>query len=67
MRGEDIDHMKLLEVVDPRLSREEAHEEREGTDFQKDVRESIDNMVSEIRGKFDMPFDELYHKERNIV
>jgi len=24
-------------------------------------------MVSDIRGRFDMPFDELYHKERNIV
>lgn len=38
VRGEDIDHMKLLEVVDPRLTKEEANEEREGTDFQQDVR-----------------------------
>ena len=67
VRGEHLNHVKLLEIVDPRFTREEALDEREGSEFQEETREVIDQMVADIRGRFDMPFDELYHKERNIV
>lgn len=40
---------------------------RKGSNFTKDSEEMIDTMVAEYRGKYDLPFDELYHKEKGLV
>lgn len=42
VRGEHLNHVKLLEIVDPRFTREEALDEREGSEFQEETREVID-------------------------
>jgi len=31
------------------------------------VKESVEGYVQELRDKFDMPFDELFHKEKRLV
>jgi hypothetical protein len=40
---------------------------RTGSNFMQGDQESIDEMVAEYRGKYDLPFDELYHKEKALV
>jgi hypothetical protein len=35
--------------------------------FDQEIVSEIDAMIDKLRGKLDMPFDELYHKEKRLV
>jgi len=38
-----------------------------GTPFNEEEAEKIDNMVAGLRDSIDVPFDELYHKEKKMI
>lgn len=40
---------------------------RRGSDFSRTSRQQIDSLVEEYRNRYDLPFDELYHKEKGLV
>lgn len=39
----------------------------EGFKFEKDNLEAIQGRIETLRSRFDLPFDELYHKERKLI
>ena len=40
---------------------------RKGSTYNRKAQRDIDAMVEEYRGRYDLPFDELYHKEKGLV
>lgn len=58
---------KYPELIDPTEHKSVLQLMREGTDFLPEHRKEIDTLITELRGAFDIPFDELYHKEKALV
>ena len=63
----ELEEAKKVEAIDPRLPRSVLRMMREGSDFKPEQKEMLKEMISDLRNKSDLPFDELYHKERNLV
>ncbi len=40
---------------------------REGSDFKPESKAMLNEMIQDLRNKSDLPFDELYHKEKSLV
>lgn len=63
----ELELHKKIEVPDPRLPRSVLRMMREGSDFKYESRLIVDELVQDLRNRFDIPFDELYHKEKSLV
>lgn len=59
----------LREIRAPKtnISQSMARLTHPGKPFTDEATEQIDAMIENLRGKFDLPFDELYHKEKRLV
>lgn len=53
--------------MDPRYHKTLIRLYREGSDFKKDSEQLITELIADLRGKTDVPFDELYHREKALV
>jgi hypothetical protein len=62
-----LDEYKYLEIPDPRLQRSVLRRMRQGTDFTPQGQAIVDQLMEDIRDRMDIPFDELYHKERALI
>lgn len=40
---------------------------RKGKGFLPRVKSQMDEIIAEVRDRLELPFDELYHKERNLL
>jgi len=60
-------HMRYPDVPDPRVPRSIGRIYRDGTPFLTEYQGKIDNLVADLRDKFDQPYDELYHKEKILI
>lgn len=58
---------KKIELLDPRITRGVLMNNREGSEFYPEDYENITKLVSELQGNYQVPFDELYHKERGLI
>jgi len=63
----EIDHLKKISLPDPRHTKSLAMSLYAGTPFNEEEAEKIDNMVAGLRDSIDVPFDELYHKEKKMI
>lgn len=50
-----------------KLSKTFLNQGRQGSLYDKKSMKKIDKMIEEYRGRYDLPFDELYHKEKALV
>lgn len=64
---EELDDLKKVEAIDPRLPRSVLRMMREGSDFRPESKEMLREMIQNLRNKTDIPFDELYHQEKSLV
>jgi hypothetical protein len=62
-----LDEHKFLDVPDPRLTRSMLRTMREGSDFTPESEAMVQALIEDVRGRMDLPFDELYHKEKALV
>lgn len=71
LRHAEAKHISLrkeLEMYDIyRYSKSLLRLSRMGSKFEKESEKKVKNLVSEMRGRYDIPFDELYHKEKGLV
>jgi hypothetical protein len=65
--AKELDHLKLIGLPDPRATKSLAATVYAGTPFNDEERVKIDNMVEGLRDSMDLPFDELYHKEKKMI
>lgn len=63
----ELDGVKKTEAIDPRIPRSILRTMREGSDFTHESKQMLKEMIAELQNKTDLPFDELYHKERALV
>lgn len=63
----ELDDDKKVEAIDPRLPRSVLRLMREGSDFKFEQKKMLKDMIEDLRNNTDLPFDELYHKERQLV
>ena len=54
-------------MVDPSGLRGITRLNQVGSHFKPEAQEEIDKMVNDLREKLNLPFDELYHKEKALV
>jgi hypothetical protein len=64
---EELDDHKKIEAIDPRIPRSILRMMREGSDFKPESKAMLNEMIQDLRNKSDLPFDELYHKEKSLV
>ena len=53
--------------IDPKNPPSIARLLSKGARFNDDFQKNIDVKVEDLRDKFDLPFDELYHKEKKLI
>ena len=63
----DMDESKKIEVPDPRETRSVLRLNRKGTEFKPEAKDQVVGLIAGLRDRLDVPFDELYHKEKSLV
>ena len=58
---------KEVKIPDPRVPKSLLNLYYAGNKFKKDEKVQIDQLIADLRGSMDLPFDELYHKEKLVI
>ena len=58
---------KEIKIPDPRVPKSLLNLYYAGNKFKKDEKVQIDQLIEDLRASMDLPFDELYHKEKSVI
>ena len=58
---------KQIQIPDPRVPKSLLDLYYAGNKFLPDEKVKIDQLIADLRGSMDLPFDELYHKEKKVI
>ena len=59
--------MKKANIPDPRIPGSLQKLMFRGSEFMPQHQEKIDSLIEDARENFDLPFDELYHKQKKVI
>ena len=65
--GPNMDVLKEHDIPDPRIAKSLGDMYYAGSDFKEEHKDYIDNLITGLRDSMDLPFDELYHKEKQMI